>query len=49
MLKFLLFFIENSIFSHFQPKSVKKYANIKNLIFSIFPKSRDFAGFAMRK
>jgi hypothetical protein len=52
MLKFLLFFIENSIFSHFQPKLIEisqKNANIKNLIFSIFPRSRDFAGFVMRK
>ncbi len=28
---------------------MKKSENIKILIFSIFPKTRDFAGFAMRK
>ncbi len=28
---------------------MKKSKNIKLLIFSIFPKTRDFAGFAMRK
>jgi hypothetical protein len=51
---FSLFFIDNYILGHFYSKLIEIIKKKNNkyiffLIFSIFPRSCDFAGFAMRK